>query len=219
MCVCQCLLVAFTLLWMHVCPAKGISSLSPIPLIRWLTPDNHRISLTGYEGITCSQDVDECAQGTPCNNGTCRNSLGSFSCLCGSEYLGDRCEYANPCHLTVCGNGGSCNATWHEDNQGYQSSCSCVNGFKGELCEQVGSVPLRIVSLCGLYCLLQGCRFSVFSIIFGPIHSLFSPISSFSFWTFCLFLCSFSVRRHTHVDFQLFSQKSSGIPVVGWSVA
>ena len=31
--------------------------------------------------------------------------------------------------------------------------------------------------------------------------------------TFCLFLCSFSVRRHAHVDFQLFSQKSSGIPV------
>ena len=34
-----------------------------------------------------------------------------------------------------------------------------------------------------------------------------------SFWTFYLFLCSFSVRRHAHVDFQLFSQKSSGIPV------
>ena len=29
----------------------------------------------------------------------------------------------------------------------------------------------------------------------------------------CLFLCSFSVRRHAHVDFQLFSLKSSGIPV------
>ena len=43
-------------------------------------------------------------------------------------------------------------------------------------------------------------------------YSLFSPISSFSFWTFCLFLCSFSVRQHAHVDFQLFSQKSSGIP-------
>ena len=43
-------------------------------------------------------------------------------------------------------------------------------------------------------------------------YSLCSPISSFSFWTFCLFLCSFSVRRHSHVDFQLFSQKSSGIP-------
>ena len=44
----------------------------------------------------------------------------------------------------------------------------------------------------------------------------FLPISSFSFWTFCLFLCSFSVRRHAHVDFQLFSQKSGGIPVLRW---
>ena len=51
-------------------------------------------------------------------------------------------------------------------------------------------------------------RRSVSRFPFSP----FSPISSFSFWTFCLFLCSFSVRRHAHVDFQLFSQKSIGIP-------
>ena len=52
--------------------------------------------------------------------------------------------------------------------------------------------------------------FPFFSVIFGLIRS---PISSFSFWTFCLFLCPFSVRRHAHVDFQLFSQKSNGIRV------
>ena len=50
--------------------------------------------------------------------------------------------------------------------------------------------------------------FPLFSVIFGPICS---PVSSFSFGTFCLFLCSFSVRRCAHVDFHLFSQKSSGI--------
>ena len=59
-------------------------------------------------------------------------------------------------------------------------------------------------------CLHRDADFPLFSVIFGLI---FSSISSFSFWTFCLFLCSFSVRRHAHVDFQLFSQKSSGIPV------
>ena len=51
-------------------------------------------------------------------------------------------------------------------------------------------------------------NFPFFSVIFGPICSVFSPISPFSF---CLFLCSFSVRRHAHVHFQLFSQKSNGI--------
>ena len=88
---------------------------------------------------------------------------------------------------------------------------------------------------------IQGCQFSVifrfFLFFFGPIRSPISgvpdqngvsqawyiveihhsgrkpSISSFSFWTFCLFLWSFSVRRHAHVDFQLFSQKSSGILV------
>ena len=61
---------------------------------------------------------------------------------------------------------------------------------------------------------LQGCRFSVIFRFFRYFWPSRSPISSFSFWTFCLFLCSFSVRRHAHVDFQLFSQKSSGIPEV-----
>ena len=42
-----------------------------------------------------------------------------------------------------------------------------------------------------LHSITQGCQISL---IFGLIRS---PISSFSFWTFCLFLCSFSVRRHT----------------------
>ena len=69
----------------------------------------------------------------------------------------------------------------------------------------------------------QGCRFYViFRYIFGPIRKntcmlIFSMFSYFiilflNFLSFCLFLCSFSVRRHAHIDFQLFSQKSSGIP-------
>ena len=53
-------------------------------------------------------------------------------------------------------------------------------------------------------------------VIFGPMRS---PISSFSFLTFCLFLCSFSVRWHVHVDFQLFSQKSSGITDINQSIS
>ena len=52
-----------------------------------------------------------------------------------------------------------------------------------------------------------------------PLFLLFLARSVLYFLLFhlslsaCLLLCSFSVRRHAHVDFQLFSQKSSGIPV------
>ena len=70
--------------------------------------------------------------------------------------------------------------------------------------------------------LKQGCRLSVFSVIFGPIRSLpirFPLFSIFSYFIFLflsflsLFVFIFLVRRHALVDFQLFSQKSSGIPV------
>ena len=64
--------------------------------------------------------------------------------------------------------------------------------------------------------------FLLFSIIFGPIHSLlirFPYVNILYFLLFhlslselCLFLCPFSVRWHAHVDFLLFLQKSSGIP-------
>ena len=73
------------------------------------------------------------------------------------------------------------------------------------------------------YCLVVGdADFLLFSVILGlirspPICFPFSVILCFllfhlSLSELCLFLCSFSVRRHAHIDFQLFSQKSSGIP-------
>ena len=49
--------------------------------------------------------------------------------------------------------------------------------------------------------------FPFFSVIFGPI-------SSFSFWTSCLFLCSLSVRWHAQVDFQLFFMKVQWHPCI-----
>ena len=50
-------------------------------------------------------------------------------------------------------------------------------------------------------------RQSVFRFLYFPLFHL-------SLSELCLFLYSFSVRPHAHVDFQLFSQKSSGIPVL-----
>ena len=60
------------------------------------------------------------------------------------------------------------------------------------------------------------CYFPLFSIIFGQIHYvniLYFLLFHLSLSELCLFLCSVSVRRQAHVDFQLFLQKSSGIPV------
>lgn len=50
----------------------------------------------GWEGATCSQDVNECSEyaGTDlgCQNGaTCQNTLGAYSCICAPGYVGTHC--------------------------------------------------------------------------------------------------------------------------------
>lgn len=47
---------------------------------------------TGFEGTTCSDDIDECdTQGVCFNSGTCRNIVGNFTCVCTDSYIGERC--------------------------------------------------------------------------------------------------------------------------------
>ncbi|XP_064617081.1 protein crumbs-like isoform X2 [Liolophura sinensis] len=48
---------------------------------------------TGYEGATCSEDIDECAISSVCQHGgTCINEPGAFTCQCAKGYAGDLCE-------------------------------------------------------------------------------------------------------------------------------
>jgi|EP01047_Picozoa_sp_COSAG01_P047478 hypothetical protein len=45
----------------------------------------------GWEGVTCSREVDEC-EGSPCENGaTCTDMLAAFSCTCAPGWTGDTC--------------------------------------------------------------------------------------------------------------------------------
>jgi uncharacterized membrane protein len=49
---------------------------------------------TGYEGVTCDENIDEC-EDTPCANATeCADTPGSYSCDCSSapNYTGKDCE-------------------------------------------------------------------------------------------------------------------------------
>ncbi|MEO1332861.1 MAG: FG-GAP-like repeat-containing protein [Myxococcota bacterium] len=92
---------------------------------------------TGFDGVTCEEDIDECL-GAPClNGGTCSNTEGGFDCVCVAGFIGDECETDarggcpdsptsddNPCE-----NGGVC------DDTGGAVTCDCEGtGFTGTSC-------------------------------------------------------------------------------------
>lgn len=46
-----------------------------------------------FLGTLCDDDINECAQSSPCRNGgTCRNTRGSYICDCPNGYEGRQCE-------------------------------------------------------------------------------------------------------------------------------
>jgi len=65
---------------------------------------------SGYKGVDCSEDIDECEQGSPCeHDGICVNTPGSFACNCTQGFTGPRCETnVNECESHPCQNDGSC---------------------------------------------------------------------------------------------------------------
>ncbi|EDO37658.1 predicted protein [Nematostella vectensis] len=74
---------------------NGCSS-SPCPVNTTCVPgptqDTHTCACpSGYTGVDCENDVDECSDGqSPCHvSANCSNTLGSFTCTCKDGFTGD----------------------------------------------------------------------------------------------------------------------------------
>ncbi|KAK3088892.1 hypothetical protein FSP39_025053 [Pinctada imbricata] len=84
---------------------------------------------TGYQGNTCSVNIDECNPISPCQNGgTCFDTQGSYDCQCPAGYQDKNCQEVNECLSQPCKNGGSCN------DQLNAYTCDCVQGFTDPDC-------------------------------------------------------------------------------------
>ncbi|XP_030850590.1 uncharacterized protein LOC105444772 isoform X3 [Strongylocentrotus purpuratus] len=87
---------------------------------------------SGWQGINCELDSDECQEGAPCNH-TCTNSPGSFVCSCNPGYYldldGVSCRDVDECSSNQCLNGAECN------NLLNAFSCDCPPGWEGHTCE------------------------------------------------------------------------------------
>ncbi|XP_045189859.2 uncharacterized protein LOC123547109 isoform X2 [Mercenaria mercenaria] len=118
--------------------------------------------LTGYSGINCENDINECdIQPSVClNGGVCVNLNGTYSCKCGNDrdgnyFSGFNCEMATTycvVHQDVvndqpaCKNNGTCRALVGD----YR--CDCAPGFSGRRCrtniDECATYPCRYNSTC-----------------------------------------------------------------------
>ncbi|XP_015261667.1 PREDICTED: protein crumbs homolog 1 [Gekko japonicus] len=103
---------------------------------------------TGFTGIHCEEDINECHM-NPCQNGgTCENSLGNYTCHCplgehdGVSYGGWNCtEVLVGCVQHKCQNEGLCIP--HFTNGQHSYTCLCSSGFTGVHCETMTTLSFQ----------------------------------------------------------------------------
>ncbi|CAD7084628.1 unnamed protein product [Hermetia illucens] len=86
---------------------------------------------SGYTGLYCEHNLNECSP-NPCKNGgICLDGDGDFTCECTSGWTGKICtERATQCLPGQCLNGGSCVPI------NKVSVCRCTSGWGGQFCAE-----------------------------------------------------------------------------------
>lgn len=86
---------------------------------------------SGYEGLRCETNIDDCVDNKCSNNATCVDLVQAYRCECTPGFMGEYCQEKIPFCTKghdPCENGGRC-----VDHQTHYS-CECPLGFTGFNC-------------------------------------------------------------------------------------
>ncbi|XP_033112005.1 fibropellin-1-like isoform X2 [Anneissia japonica] len=118
-----------------------------------------KICLSGWQGTSCNQDVNECLF-SPCENetdeclnelcengGVCTDYFNNFTCKCQPGFQGEFCEIDfNECSSDPCANYGNCSDSVNAFH------CACAPGYTGSTCnvniDECQSLPCQNSGTC-----------------------------------------------------------------------
>ena len=74
-------------------PNNLLQNLSPHIVIsrKYFSPLSSSF-IAGWKGFRCTDDIDECSEYNPCWKGNCRNTRGSYKCVCPPNRSGRLCN-------------------------------------------------------------------------------------------------------------------------------
>ena len=138
--------------------------------------------LSGYTGLTCETEINECLS-DPCeSNGNCIDLIGRFQCLCPAGLTGDQCQTDEDlCAIAPCQNGGIC----MEIAGGTSTMCFCRTGFTDGFCQTNINECLGIECLNGGTCVDEIATYSCNCTDDFMGERCEIPILSMFFFTLC----------------------------------
>ncbi|XP_072395755.1 protein crumbs [Diabrotica undecimpunctata] len=91
---------------------------------------------TGYTGLLCEIDIDECQNGITCGRaGVCENSPGSYRCVCEQKgKCGHQCELDDPCETIKPCQNGICHPQCTDKPDYF---CVCPDNYEGKNCTKL----------------------------------------------------------------------------------